>query len=86
MKGEMNHERLWTLKNNLRVLKVWGMGGWVSLVVGIMEDTYCMEHWVWCINKESWNTEKIKFKKKKKEKIYKYVSTYIKKHTGRIIK
>ena len=30
----MNHERLWTLKNNLRVLKGRGVGGWGSLVVG----------------------------------------------------
>ena len=56
--GEMNHERLWTLKNNLRVLKGREVEGWVSLVVGIMEGTYCMEHWVWCINNEFWNTEK----------------------------
>ena len=35
-----------------------GAGGWVSLVVGIVEGTYCMEHWVWCINNEFWNTEK----------------------------
>ena len=29
MKGEVNHERLWTLKNNLRVLKGqgWEVGG-----------------------------------------------------------
>ena len=40
----------------------YGMGGWVSLVVGTTEGTDCMEHWVWCINNESWNTEKIKFK------------------------
>ena len=26
--------------------------------VGIVEGTYCMEHWVWCINNEFWNTEK----------------------------
>ena len=32
-----------------------GVGSWVSLVVGIMEGTYCMEHWVWCINNEIWN-------------------------------
>ena len=37
-------------------------GGWVSLEVGIMEGMYCIEHWVWCINNEFWNTEK-KFKK-----------------------
>ena len=29
---------------------------------GTKEGTYCMEHWVWCINNESWNTEKIKYK------------------------
>ena len=44
--GEMKHERLWTLRNKLRVLEVKGLGGWVSLVVGIKEGTYCMEHWV----------------------------------------
>ena len=38
-----------------------GVEGWVSLVVGIKEGMYCMEHWVWCINNEFWNTEKIKF-------------------------
>ena len=27
-------------------------------VVGIMEGMYCMEHWVWCINNEFWNTGK----------------------------
>ena len=54
----MNHERLWTLRNKLRVLEGKGVGGWVSLVVGIKEGTYCMEHWVWCINNELWNTEK----------------------------
>ena len=35
-----------------------GVGGWVKLLVGIMEDTNCVEHWVWCINNEFWNTEK----------------------------
>lgn len=38
----MKHERLQTLKNKLRVL----VGGGV----GIKEGTYCMEHWVCCIN------------------------------------
>ena len=52
MEGEVNHERLWTLKNNLRVLKGWRVGGWGNQVVGIGEGTYCMEHWVWCINNE----------------------------------
>ena len=37
-----------------------GVGGWLSLVVGIKEGTYCMEHWVCCINSESWNTGKMK--------------------------
>ena len=63
MEGEVNHERLWTLKNNLRVLKGWGIGSCVSLVVGIMEGTYCMEHWVWYKNNEFCYAEK-KFKKK----------------------
>ena len=58
--GEMNHERLWTLRNKLKVLEVRGVGSWVSLVVGIEEGTYCMEHWVWCMNNKSCNTENIK--------------------------
>ena len=29
MEGEVDHERLWTLKNNLRGLKWRGLGGWV---------------------------------------------------------
>ena len=44
------------------------MGSWVSLVVGVMEGMYCMEHWVWRINNESWNSEKIKLKLKKKKR------------------
>ena len=63
MEGEVNHERLQTLKNNLRVLKGQGVGGWGNQVVGIREDTYCMEHWVWCINNEYCYAEK-KFLKK----------------------
>ena len=47
---ETHHERLGTLSNKLRVLERKGVEGWVSLVVGIKESTYCMEHWVWCIN------------------------------------
>ena len=54
--GEMNHERLWTLRNKLRVLEGKGMGVWVSLVMGIKEGTYCMEHWVLYKNNESWIT------------------------------
>ena len=40
LEGEMNHERLWTLKNNLRVLKGRGVGSWGIQVVGIQEGTY----------------------------------------------
>ena len=50
--GETNHDRLWTLRNKLRVLEGRRVGGWVNLVVGIKEGTYCTEHWVWCINNE----------------------------------
>ena len=45
--GEMNHERPWTLRNKLRVLEGREVEGWESLVAGIKEGTYCMEHWVW---------------------------------------
>ena len=65
---EMNHERLWILKNNLRVLKGRRVGGWVSLVVGIMEGTYCMEHWLWCISNEFCYTDNKLNKEKKKKK------------------
>ena len=44
MQGEVNHERLCTLKNNLRVLERRGLGCWVSLVVGIMGGMHCMEY------------------------------------------
>ena len=57
LEGEVNHEGLWTLKNNLRVLEEKRAGVWVILVVGIKEGTYCMEHWMWCIKNESWNTK-----------------------------
>ena len=43
MEGEVNHERLCTLKNNLRVLKGRGEGGWGTQVVGIREGTDCMD-------------------------------------------
>ena len=56
----MNHERLWTLRNKLRVLEGRGVGDWEGLVGGIKEGTYCMEPWLWRIDNESWNTEKIK--------------------------
>ena len=38
--GETNYERLWTLRNKLRVLEGRGVGGCVSLVMGIKEGTY----------------------------------------------
>ena len=38
--GEMKHERLWTLRNKLRVLEGSRVGIRVSLVVG----THCREH------------------------------------------
>ena len=52
----MNHERLWTLGNKLRVLEGRRVGGWASPVMGIKEGTYCMEHWVLYANSESWST------------------------------
>ena len=42
--GETNRERLWTLRNKLRVLEGSLVGVWVSLVVGTKEGMYCMEH------------------------------------------
>ena len=45
LEGEMNHERLWTLRNK-QGFRGEGEGGLVSLVVGIKEGMYCMEHWV----------------------------------------
>ena len=56
LEGEMKHEKLWTPRNKLRVLKMRRMWGWVSLVMGIEEGTYCMGHWVFYTNNESWNT------------------------------
>ena len=54
--GETNHERLWTLRNKLRVSEGKGMDGWVGPVMGIKAGMYCMEHWVLYANSESWNT------------------------------
>ena len=47
LEGEVNHKSLWTLKNNLRGLKWQGAGRFGYQVVGIIEGTDCMEHWVW---------------------------------------
>ena len=40
----MNHERLWTLENKLRVLEGRGVVGWVSLLMDIKEGMDCVEH------------------------------------------
>ena len=52
----MNHKRLWTLENNLRVSEGRRVGDWDRQVMGIKEGTYCMEHWVLYGNNASWNT------------------------------
>ena len=41
------------LKNKLRVLEGRGVGCCVSLVMGIKEGMYFMEHWVLYANNES---------------------------------
>ena len=63
LEGEVNHERLWTLKKDLRVLKWRGGRRLGYQVVGIIEGTDCMEHWVWYKNNEYCYAEN-KFKKK----------------------
>ena len=40
MGEETNHERLWTLRNKMRIFEGRGLGGWASLVVDIMEGRY----------------------------------------------
>ena len=52
----MNHKRLWTPGNKLRVSEGRRVGDWDRPVMGIKESTYCMEHWVLYANNESWNT------------------------------
>lgn len=56
MEEEMNHERLWTPTNKLRVLEGRIVEGWVGPVTSIKEDTYYMEYLVLYANNESWNT------------------------------
>ena len=56
LKWEVNHERLWTPRNKLRILEGWGVWEWVTLVMGIKEGMDCMEHWVLYKNNDSWNT------------------------------
>ena len=51
----MKHERLWTLRNNLRVLEGRGTGEWDRLVMGSKEGMYCMVHWVLYTSNESSN-------------------------------
>ena len=53
--GGMNHERLWTLGNKLRVLEERGVGDQDRPVMGIKEVTCCMVHWVLYASNESWN-------------------------------
>ena len=52
----MNHERLWTLGNKLRVSEGRWLGDRASPVMGTKEGTYCTEHWVLFANNEAWNT------------------------------
>ena len=52
----MNHERLLTPANKLKVAEREGVGEWVILVMGIKEGMCCNEHWVLHANNESWNT------------------------------
>ena len=66
MEGEVKHERLRTLKINMRALKGRGVGGWGNQVVVIREGPDCMEHWVWGKNQEYWYAEiKIKNERQK---------------------
>ena len=44
-----------------------GMGGWGHQVVGIVEGTDCMEHWVWCKNNEYCYAENNNNKKEQDE-------------------
>ena len=53
---EMNHERLWTPGNKLRVSEGRGVGVGGNRVMGIKEGTCCDEHWVLYATNESLNT------------------------------
>ena len=61
MEGEVNHERLWTLKNNLRVLKGRGVGGWGNQVVGIRRAQIA---WSTGCGEKTMNTVTLKINKK----------------------
>ena len=65
MEGEVNHERLWTLKNNLRGLKCWGCGRLGYQVVGIIEGTIA---WSTGCGEKIINTVFLKINKLKKKK------------------
>ena len=52
----MKNERLWTLGNKLGASEGKVVGGWASLVMGIKEGMYCLEHWVLYANNASWNS------------------------------
>ena len=49
----MKHERLWTLRNELRASEGSGVGEWDRPVMGSNEGTYCMVHWVLYTTNES---------------------------------
>ena len=52
----MKHERLWTLRNKLRVSEGRGVEGWGNQVMGIKEGTCGDKHWVLYTINESLNT------------------------------
>ena len=51
----MNHGRLWTLRNKLRVSEGRGVEGWGSLVMRVKEGTYYKKHWVLYATNETSN-------------------------------
>ena len=51
----MNHERLWTLGNKLRVSEGREVGDRDRPVMGIKEGMYCMVQWVLYATNESSN-------------------------------
>ena len=51
----MNHERQWTLRNQLKASEGRGVGEWDRLVMGSGEGTYCMVHGVLYATNESSN-------------------------------
>ena len=53
---ETKHERLWALRNKLRVTEERGVGGGGNRVMGIKEGTCCDEHWVLYATNELLNT------------------------------